>query len=167
MIDSEWTIIDEDNQTTIGFSGFMDIDVRNEGQALSYPVEKSSFADYNKVQSPLEIRVNLSKQGDDSEIESIINQLDDYQQKAVLLSVSTPSMLYEGMTLESYSYKRTNNQNTCLLVTELVLKEVREVETQVTTTVITKPKNATSSGKVNTCKTQSSEAPKEKYKAII
>jgi hypothetical protein len=156
-IGGEWTLLDEGGGTAVAFTSFVDIDYRNEGQALSYPIEEGSFANYNKVDTPLDIRVTLSTQGTDSDFEYILAKLDEYKREAVKLSVSTPSALYESMTLETYSYKRGRDAGAGMLTVELSLIEVREVETQVTTTVITKPKNPTSSGKTNTGKTQTQE----------
>lgn len=161
-VNGEWTLLDEGGGTAVTFTSFVDIDLRSEGQALSYPIEEGSFANYNKVDSPFDIRVTLATQGSDSDFEYILNKLDEYKNEAVKLSVSTPSILYESMTLETYSYKRSRDAGAGMLTVELTLVEVREVETQVTTSVITKPKNPTSSGKVNTGKAQTVEKQKPK-----
>lgn len=162
-IGGEWTLLDETGATAITFTSFIDIDYRNEGQALSYPVELGGFANYNKTQTPLDIRVTLATQGSDADFEYILFKLDEYQNEAVKLSVSTPSALYENMTLEAYSYKRSRESNAGLLTVELSLVEVREVQTQVTTTVITKPRNPTSAGNTNTGKTQTQESSSVLY----
>jgi hypothetical protein len=151
----EWTLLDEYGETAVEFTSFLDVDIKNEGQALSYPVELGGFANYNKVESPLEIRVTLAVQGSESDFEHILFQLEDYKREAVKLVVVTPAALHPSMTLESYSYKRGREAGAGLLAVELSLVEVREVETQVTTTVITKPKNPTSAGKTDTGQTQS------------
>lgn len=156
-VGGEWTILDEGGATAVTFTSFVDIDLRNEGQALSYPIEEGSFANYNKVDAPLGIRVTLAVQGTDSDFEYILAKLDEYKREAVKLSVSTPARLYESMTLETYSYKRSREAGAGMLTVELSLVEVREVATQVTPTVITKPKNPTSSGKANTGKTQTTD----------
>lgn len=162
-----WTLLDESGATAVTFTSFINIDYRNEGRALSYPVEQGSFASYNKTQNPLDIRVTLSAQGTNADFEYILLQLDDYQKQAVRLSISTPAALYENMTLESYSYRRGQDNNAGILTVELNLVEVREVETQVKTTVITSPKNATSSGKTNTGRKQAGSAAQEITKAIF
>lgn len=154
MIGEQWTIIDEEGGTAIQFTSFIDIDVRNEGTALSYPVEEGGFANYNKVQSPLDIRVTLSTQGTDSDFEYILDKLDEYQNDPVKLFISTPSAYYGPMTLEAYSNKRTRESGAGQLTVELNFIEVREVQTQVSTTVISRPRNPTSSDKTNTGKTQ-------------
>lgn len=161
LIGNDWTLLDESGASAVTFTSFLGIDFRSEGQALSYPIEDGGFANYNKVDSPLEIRVTLATQGDDADFEHILNKLDEYAHNAVTLSISTPSALYEGMTLETYSYRRNRESGAGMLTVELTLVEVREVETQVTTTTISKPQNATSSSKVNTGKTQAQEQTQE------
>ncbi len=104
-----WTIWDERGNTAIAFTSFFDIDVRNEGQSLSYPIEEGSFSSYNKVESPLDIRVTLGFQGTESEFEYVIYRLNEYKKGASILDIVTPSTVYDYMTLESYSYKRTQN----------------------------------------------------------
>lgn len=154
MIGEQWTIIDESGSTAITFTSFIDIDVKNEGQALSYPVEEGGFANYNKVQSPLDIRVTLSTQGTDADFEYILDTLNNYQANPIKLFISTPSAYYGPVTLEAYMNKRTRESGAGQLTVELGFIEVREIETQVSTTVITRPRNATSADKSNTGKTQ-------------
>lgn len=154
MIEQEWTILDEQGQTALTLDSFLDLDARNEGKALSYPVEEGAFANYNKVQNPSDIRVTLARQGTDADFEYVLAKLEEYQQQAVKLAVVTPADVRESTTLESYSYKRTRDAGARMLIVELHFVEVKEVKMQTTTTTITKPKNATSSSKVNTGKTQ-------------
>ena len=155
MISEQWTITDEGGATAVQFTSFIDIDVRNEGQALSYPVEEGGFMNYNKVQTPLDIWVTLATQGTEADFEAILDKLDEFQRDPIKLFVVTPSAMYGPVTLEAYSNKRTRESGAGQLTVELNFVEVREVQTQVTTTVISKPKNPTSSSKTNTGKTQS------------
>lgn len=154
MINNQWTILDESGAVAIQFTSFIEVDVRNTGEALSYPVEEGGFMNYNKVQTPLDIRVTLAKQGDETEFESILDKLDEYQRDPIKLFVVTPAAVYGPMTLEGYSNRRTRDSGASQLTVELNFIEVREVQTQATTTVITRPKNATSADRANTGKTQ-------------
>lgn len=149
-----WTILDENGSNFVEFTSFIAVDIRNEGQALSYPVEEGGFMNYNKVQTPLDIRVTLATQGEPYDFETILKTLEEFQRDAVKVSVVTPSEFYASMTLEAYTYKHTRESGAGQLTVELSLIEVREVQTRVTTTVITRPKNPTSTGNTNTGKTQ-------------
>lgn len=145
----EWTLYGEGGGSAVTFTSFFDIDVRNEGKALSYPIEEGGFINYNKTESPLSIYVTLGFQGDESSFESALSKLDEFKRDTVTLDVVTPAKVYEKMTLESYSYSRKQTQGAHMLVVELTLIEVREVQTQVTTTVAS-PRNPTSAPKADT-----------------
>ena len=153
-----WTMLDENGATAVTFTSFMDLSYKNGGQTLSYPVEQGGFANYGKTQSPLEINLTLSTQGNDADFEQILLKLDGYRKNTVKLTVSTPSAMYENMTLGSYSYKKSRDDSVSILTVELELIEVCEVATQSLSTVITRPKNAGSSANVNTGQTQAKPA---------
>lgn len=154
MTPTQWTLLDESGGVAVTFTSFLDIDISNEGTALSYPIEEGSFANYNKVQTPLNIRATLGFQGTPSEIGDVLSKLDEYQQATKKISVVTPTDFYRSMTLESYNHAHARDNAANFLVAELYLVEVREVKTRVTTTVITRPKNPTSSDKTGTGKKQ-------------
>ena len=165
MSGAEWTLIDSKGETALTFTAFIDLDSRTESQVSEYPIEEGGFASYNKTESPRELRVTLGIQGDNTDLEQSLIRLEEYRKKALLLIVSTPSRLYKSMTLESYSYKRTQDENAGKLIVELVLKEIREVKTRVMTT-ITKPKNPTSASKEKTGMKQAEE-PKKQYESAF
>lgn len=156
-VNGAWTLLDAAGESAIAFTSFISIDYRNDGQALAYPVESGGFASYNKVATPLEIRVTLATQGSEADFEYILYSLDRFQAGTNRLAVATPAALYRSMTLESYSYRRTREAGAGMLVVELTLKEVREIRTMVTNTVISRPKNPSSSENSNTGKTQTQE----------
>ncbi|MDR1396857.1 MAG: hypothetical protein LBJ14_03920 [Desulfarculales bacterium] len=148
-MNKDWTLWDESGAAAITFTSFIDLDLRSRSQALAYPIEAGGFASYNKTDSPLDIRVSLAAQGSDSDFEYILARLEQYKRQAVKLAVVTPAALYQSMTLEKYSYKRSREAGAGMLTVELDLVEVREVITQAAATVITKPKNPTSADTVN------------------
>lgn len=154
-VKEEWALLDENGAVALEYTSFVGIEVQNEGQALSYPIEKNGFATYNKVQSPLVLRVVFAKQGLNSEFEPILNKLNEYQKGIDKLFISTPSAYYGPVTLETYNNTRTQEGGAAMLVVDCTFIEIREVETQRSTTVrvITKPKNPTSADKTNTGKT--------------
>jgi len=157
LMPRQWAILDEKGGSAVSFTSFIDLDYKNEGQALEYPIEEGSFATYNKIQNSMELRVTIAIQGTDADFNDLLSKLQDYQAKAVKLSIATPSDFYEGFTLEGLTYKRTVENNAHMLTVELTFKEVREVKTQVTTGVITKPRNPSSASKQDTGKTQTQE----------
>lgn len=163
---SKWRVTLETGADLAPFTTFIEIEVTNEGQTLSYPVEAGSFVDYNKVQTPLEISITAARQGDETDFSAILETLDDNQAKPTKLFITTPSSYYGPMTLERYDYRRTVDNGAGLLLVNMNFVEVKEAQTQVTTTVITKPKNPSSANKTDTGQTQTDDKRSVAKKAL-
>lgn len=147
---SEWAIVARNKGLSVQFDGIMDIDVKNESKVLTSPIEKSSFAAYNKVETPLDVVITGASQQDGATQSAILDSLNKLVSGAELVDIVTPTAVYLKMTLESYSYKRTATDGASLLVVELHAIEVREVET----TRVTKTKRASSAKTQKTGQTQ-------------
>lgn len=147
---SEWAVVARNKGLSVQFDGIMDIDVKNESKVLTSPIEKSSFAAYNKVKTPLDVVITGASQQDGAAQSAILDALNKLVSGAELVDIVTPTAIYLKMTLESYSYKRTATDGASLLVVELHAIEVREVET----TRVTKTKRASSAKTQKTGQTQ-------------
>lgn len=147
---SEWAVVARNKGLSVQFDGIMDIDVKNESKVLTSPIEKSSFAAYNKVETPLDVVITGASQQDGAAQSAILDALNKLVSGAELVDIVTPTAVYLKMTLESYSYKRTATDGASLLVVELHAIEVREVET----TRVTKTKRASSAKTQKTGQTQ-------------
>lgn len=149
-----WTITSEEGAIT--FDSILDMDASHGGEALTKPVEEGGFMTYNKVQQSTGLEITLARQGTAQDQQETLDQLEDLKTKPILISLSTPSALYENMTLEEYSYSRSANAGATLLVVQLKLVEVREIEAQVSFSPI-KVKNPTSASNKDTGSTQTSK----------
>jgi hypothetical protein len=106
---------------------------------LTEPIEEGSFTTYNKIADPVEVGVTLLSQASFDEQAAILEKLKAYARDPVKLILVTPEAAYDSLTLESYSYSRTREAGATLLAVDLTLKEVREVETNVTTEATAPP----------------------------
>lgn len=147
---SEWAVVARNKRLSVQFDGIMDLDVKNESKVLTSPIEKSSFAAYNKVETPLDVVITGASQQDGTTQSAILDALNKLVSGAELVDIVTPAAVYLKMTLESYSYKRTATDGASLLVVELHAIEVREVETM----RVTKTKRASSAKTQKTGQTQ-------------
>ena len=154
MTIQEWTLLDEDGETAVFFTSFIDLVYTSSGVVASYPAEEGSFVSYNKTSKPLDIKVTLAMQGTNEEFEAALCALDTYRAEAVTLSVASPAALYEDMTLETYTYTRSQSAGARILKVTLTLKEVREAKT-----VYSTPQNPTSTPNVSTGRTQTLPPP--------
>jgi hypothetical protein len=164
MSAGEWGLVPEDGGPSLSFTSIISIDVRSEGKALTEPVERNGFAAYNKIESPKEVNCALSTMGTAADAAATLEALETLKRDCVKVVLSTPSATYDNLTLESYSYSRKAESGAYVLFVDCSLKEVREVDTNVSTTVMTKEscKNSDSASKQGTGKAGTEETEKPK-----
>lgn len=149
-----WMLLNESGTQAVQFTSMLAFSVTDAGDVVSDPIEKGSFTNYNKVDSPLDISVTLAIQGDGSVQDEALSTLRGLKNGTDLVSLQTPEAFYESLNIESLSYARSGE--TGPLVVEIQLVEIRQVETNVTTTDYTpeKVKNPTSASTTDTGKAQ-------------
>ena len=123
-----WTLLSEDGADVLTFDSMLSVEVSAENQVAYEPIEKGSFAAYNKAATPTQLRVKLARSGSDYDQQSMLNTLDRLCDGADLLTLVTPAQEYAGYNLEAYSYGRTDSGGAHLLVVELSLVEIRQVD---------------------------------------
>lgn len=147
-----WAIITNENILT--FDSLIGLDVTDESNVIDEPIEKGSFASYNKVSTPLQIRIALGFNGDDAAFDIRLTELREIKANLDLISVVAGQTYYENMTIETLRYSR--QADVVFYLVDMTLIEVREVETQTTTTEYSRPKvkRADSTATVDTGKTE-------------
>lgn len=168
---SEWGLYKEDGSGAVTFTSFLSVEISYPGSVVSEPVEEGSFASYNKKADALEISVTLGAHGSEDAIETAVNELNVLRTSLDKLTLTTPAASYDSLTLESFNYSRTAESSAYFLTAELKLIEVREVETEVSTTALPEPecKNPGSAGKKSTGKAGTEEAadPPKRRQSVL
>lgn len=139
-----WQILDSTGLSILNFTSMIEVDVKDQGSVVTVPIERGSFASYNKTDSPREIRCTLSITGSKLIIDNALNTLRALKQTTDLIALDANNAYYDSLTLESFSYTRSAERG--ILIVELVLIEVIEVNTLTTTENL----NFTSSSIVDT-----------------
>lgn len=147
-----WAIIT--NENILEFDSLIGLDVTDESSVIDEPIEKGSFASYNKVAAPLQIRIVLGFNGDDTAFNVRLTELREIKANLDLISVVAGQTYYENMTIETLRYSR--QADVVFYLVDITLTEVREVETQTTTTEYSRPKvkRSDSTATVDTGKTE-------------
>lgn len=156
-INTQWGIFDKKGKPIANlekFSGFVgallgafggttqstvSIDYSKEAKTSDFPVEKGSFAQYNKVEAPAAPTVTLSLQGSESDRKKFLAALDAAVKSTDLFSVVTPEVTYANYAIERYNYSRSAQRGLTLLTVQVFLKEVRQVSSQYTKSAATNP----------------------------
>lgn len=130
------------------------VDFSKESRISDFPVERGSFASYNKVETPANPIVTLCLSGSSGDRRAFIDAIDKASKSTALYSVVTPEVVYINYSVERYNYQRRNSRGATLLLVEITLKEVREVSTQYTQSLIKTPKNASATPPADSGKVQ-------------
>ncbi len=121
------------------FQAMLEMSCNEDSVLPSEPIEQSSFASYNRVIEPLEIKCRLGIQGYPSVIQSAIDRLSDLRKGTEKVQLITPSASYEDLMLQGFDYRTDNHTGFNVLIVDLTFKEVREVPTFLTTSSVTEP----------------------------
>jgi hypothetical protein len=132
-------ILKDEDGNEVAFYSMLEMGMTSGSQIPTEPIEKGSFADYNRVIDPQEGNCRLALEGTESEIQQALQGLEELKTGLVKIEFITPFETYENLMLVSYDYRRDEHSGFNLLQVDLRLKEVREVESARTTTSVSEP----------------------------
>lgn len=116
---------------------------QNSSQVAQAPVEKGTFASYNKVQNPYQATVTLVKGGGDPAMRgAFIAQLELLAKSTLLFNVVTPEYVHTNAAIVGFDYARNPQDGARMIVATLYLEEVREVEVLYTKEETENPEDA-------------------------
>lgn len=108
------------------------VDFRAESKVSDFPVEKGSFASYNKVEMPYRAQVTLCLAGKESDRAKFLLTLENARKSTELFDVITPEVQFADCAIETYGYQRTSQSGATLLKVEISLIKIRQVSAQYT-----------------------------------
>lgn len=117
------------------------VEYSKEVRISDFPIERGSFAAYNKVETPATPVVVLCMQGTEKNRRTFLNAIDTACKSTALYDIITPEVRYIDYSIERYNYQRASARGTTLLVVEISLKEIRQVSATYTTNAIVQPKD--------------------------
>lgn len=129
----------------------LEMSFQSESEATSEPIEKGGFASFYKTNSPETVSLVFSFSADDAKQNNALDKIRERKENYDLISILTPTHLYENMTIVSYSYNRTNTDGMTMLVLQVDFQQIKQVAVN---TGVAEFKNATSAKKKNTGKKQ-------------
>ena len=97
ILPEQWTLLDSEGEKAFDFDSFAKLNLKSESKIIQAPVEKGSFVMYNKLNTPLELKCVLIKQGLPEELQTYVDALLDYADNTNLLSIVTPDKEYSNM----------------------------------------------------------------------
>jgi len=92
-----------------------------------FPIEKGSFASYNKVIRPQRITLTYAVSGPSADKMYFFNALRDASKSNTLFDVWMPETYFSNYTITGYNFDRTADSGAYLFIFDVSLTEVKEV----------------------------------------
>lgn len=100
---------------------------QNRSQIAQAPVEKGTFASYNKVATPYQATVTMIRGGGDATMRGLfIAQLELLSKSTLLFHVITPEYVHTNAAINGYDYARLPQDGARMITANIYLEEVRE-----------------------------------------
>lgn len=146
------------------------VDYSKEMKVSDFPVEKGSFASYNKVETPATPALVLCFSGSENDRRNFLDAIDKATKSTNFYSVVTPEVTYVNYSIESYDYSRRAERGATLLMVQLRLKEIREVSAQYSQSnpsQVNQPQDVGATSTVDTGKVQAQTPIASTLKSLI
>ena len=161
MAITEWALVNDDGEPILDYTSMISVEIKQEGRVSSEPIEEGGFASYNKVEFPLDARVQVGMQGEPDELQDFLDKLVELKKEAETFSLVTAEQEHKNLTLESYDYARKREDGINTIFAELRIVEIREVSPQFANVKLppARCRNKENASRVDTGRTQAEEAP--------
>lgn len=111
-------VIEPDSIVTLEF--------KNDSRLSQYPQEDGAFQTYNKVATPFELHVTMTKGGTESDRAFFIAAVEENAQSLALLDVVTPEKTYLSVNISRINYRRSASSGLGLITVDIGFTEIRE-----------------------------------------
>lgn len=123
-----WGLVNEFGVPVLLADNVLGISYNSASTIANAPIERGSFASYNKVASPAQAVVQMSKgSGGALGRGAFLAQLQTYEDSTLKFHVITPEILHRNMCIIGLDYARSASEGLQLIVVNVQLEEVREV----------------------------------------
>lgn len=139
------------------------VDFVKEVNVADFPLERGSFASYNKVERPANPVVQLRVAGSERDRRKFLEDIDAACKSTDLYSIVTPEVTYLDYSIERYNYSRRDKGGVTMLAVDISLREVRQVSASFATSQrgeINQPQSSSASPTVDNGKVQAATPDK-------
>lgn len=144
FLDNYWGIFDQNGIPLAIVDNVVSVSYQNDSKIAQAPIEKGSFASYNKVASPYQCVVRMSKGVSTLERGAFLAMLEYMAGSTDLFTIITPEAIYVNANIDSYDYRREATNGAHLIIADIKLTEVRIGTPQYTDTDMSAAQNPSS-----------------------
>lgn len=130
-----WGIFNQQNERVVVPDSVLAFDYRNEYRVADFPVQRGAFASYNKVATPFDIAIRLSKSSDLEGRARFLEAIDAASRSLELFYIVTPERAYYDVNIVRYEVTRRDNRAAYFLTdVDVYFREIRQVAAQYSST---------------------------------
>ena len=138
-----WGVFNEYGIPILLADNVMSLKYANSSRISQAPIEKGSFASYNKVSNPYKATVQLSKGSGGTLLRgAFLAQIETLANSTLKFHIITPEFVYTNACIIGYDTARQASEGAQLIKINLHLEEIREVIVQYDTEEVKNPDDA-------------------------
>jgi len=123
---TKWGLYTADGALALEVDSVVSVEPHRESRLSDYPTEQGGFQSYNKVQTPAETRLTVTKGGRDADRQAFLAKLDGMVTGLDLFAVVMPDGTLPNRSVVRYDYARHQDRGATLLTVEIGLTQVRQ-----------------------------------------
>lgn len=100
-------------------------DLKREWRLPDYPQEQGAFQRYNKIATPYDARIVMTKGGTDADRMKFLQKLEEVAKSLDTYAILTPGKTFNNANIHHYDYRRTASKGLTLLTVDVWLTEIR------------------------------------------
>lgn len=121
----QWGIFDQSGRSVIAVDSVVSVDFANEYRVSDYPLEEGAFESYNKVATPFDIKITVTRGGSSVNRQEFLDAIEALIKSLDLYTVVTPEKTYFNVNVIHVDYRRLARNGVSLITAELWVREIR------------------------------------------
>lgn len=103
----------------------INVEMKREWRVSDYPQEGGAFQTYNKVNTPYESRIRMTKGGSVAERGAFLSLIESIANSLQMYDITTPEKTYQNANVHHFNYTRSGQSGAGLISVDLWFVEVR------------------------------------------
>lgn len=159
-----WGVFNEYGIPLLLADNVISLQYENKSRVVNAPIERGTFASYNKISDPWKATVQMSKgSGGALERGAFLAQLEILSKSTLRFIIITPEFVYKFANIVGYDLVREAKDGATLIKVNVHLEEIREVTVSYAEEEVTKP----SDSKVKDIGDQTNDIQKQQVDDLI
>lgn len=122
----KWGVFNSNGDKIAPYDSISAVGYQNESRISDYPLEKGSFASYNRVDNPFDVVVTLVCGGTEEQRAAFTVAIEAARKSLQTYTVMTPEYTYRNINFIGIAWQRSLRDGAYMITAHLTGREVRE-----------------------------------------